>query len=502
MKKINKEEKILLLIIIAVSMILCSSFLQMHYSSDTYCLMKWGYFEYPSHYFLLDGRLISTLVCYLAGLFNIPYTIYIVGMDIIGILLLSITVFVMYKTLLNVMKIEKKTNKFMLLLATYVLVFNQFSLEFLLFPESAVMCLGVITSVLAATKVISEDKYKYLKIFGLMLISIFSYQGLINIFPILAVLLIILKQEYEKTKIKENIVYSLKEIAKIIFVLFVVVVINLVAIKIGCSIIGDSSDRGVTIEDKEDFFKRLNDLPVYVDEIWNKFMNMLPKHINSIMVVVTVLLLLVYKKERKIEILLKYIILTIAICIICIAPIFVFNTGICGRVNAPIAEILGISLIFLILLIEQNIEKDKTKNKIIYIIITLIFMLNAIMILQNTAEHIAANKVDENQGKTINYLINKYEKESGNKVTKFSYAYDSAPQQYVVGIRKIGSLTERKFACPWCIQEALEFYCNREFEFVMMNINIYYSKFKVEDYTEFTEEQIVFIGDTMYMLIY
>lgn len=54
LNKLKKEENIVLLIIIGVSFILCSAFLQMHYSSDTFCLIKWGYFEYPSHYFLLE----------------------------------------------------------------------------------------------------------------------------------------------------------------------------------------------------------------------------------------------------------------------------------------------------------------------------------------------------------------------------------------------------------------------------------------------------------------
>ena len=148
MNKLNNEEKIIISIITAVSFILSSAFLQMHYSSDTYCLMKWGYFEYPSHYFLLDGRLISTLVCYLAGVLKIPYNIYIIGMDVVGILLLSLSVFILFKTLLKTMKIEKLPDKIILLLAIFILVFNQFSLEFLLFPESAVMCLGLFKSIL------------------------------------------------------------------------------------------------------------------------------------------------------------------------------------------------------------------------------------------------------------------------------------------------------------------------------------------------------------------
>ena len=107
MKKLKKEENIIILVITAISFILCGNFLQMHYSSDTYCLMKWGYFEYPSHYFLLDGRMVSTLVCYLAGILKIPYNAYIIVMDIMGIILMSLSCFILYKILLKLTKFEK-----------------------------------------------------------------------------------------------------------------------------------------------------------------------------------------------------------------------------------------------------------------------------------------------------------------------------------------------------------------------------------------------------------
>lgn len=499
MNKLKKEENIILLIITAISLILCSAFLQMHYSSDTYCLIKWGYFEYPSYYFLLDGRLISTVVCYLAGALKIPYNVYIIGMDIIGILLLSLSVWVMYKTLVKIMKIEKLLHKIMLILSTYVLIYNQFSLEFLLFPESAVMCLGVFTSILAATKIVTENKYKYLKIACLMFVSTFSYQGLINIFFTLSILLLIIKQEYENKHLKEIILPTIKEILKIVIILLIVVIINVITIKMGVIKIGDDSKRVIEINNVEALSKRLKEVTIYLNEIWNNSMNMLPKHINSIVVILTLLLILKYKKERKLELILKYIFLNLCIMAVCIAPMFIFNTGICGRVNVPIAEIWGISLILNLMLTNQN--NEKYENKIVYTIIIISFIFNSIMILQNTSEHIAANRVDQALGKTIKYALEKYEKESGNIITKFSYAFDENPEQYSEGIKPIGSLTERKFACPWCLQETVEYYCDRKLELVKMPMNIF-SNFPKEDYTEFSEEQLVFSNNTLYILIY
>lgn len=234
-------------------------------------------------------------------------------------------------------------------------------------------------------------------------------------------------------------------------------------------------------------------------------MNMLPIHLNSICVFITLLLILLFKKKGKYELFIKYIALIVLILTMCIIPIFIFNTGICGRVNVPIAQIWGVSLILAIVLIDEQGENEKIiykyKKEIIYTIVGVSFILNSMMIFQNTSEHIASNRVDEALGKTIKYAIEKYEEENGTEVKKFGYAYDKNPQQYSENIRHIGSLTERKFACPWCLQEAMEFYCGRKFEKARMPLNVF-NQYKKEDYVEFAEEQLYFQNDTVYMLIY
>ena len=334
-----------------------------------------------------------------------------------------------------------------------------------------------------------------------MLISTFCYQGLINIFLVLSFLLIILKQEYENIGFKENIYSAFKEILKVIAILLIVMIFNIITIKMGMVKIGDDSKRIIDISNQELLLKRLKEVVIYLDEIWNKSMNMLPKHLNSALVIGTLFMIFAYKKEKKWEFALKYILLISGILTVCIAPMFVFNTGICGRVNVPISEIWGISLILIITFLRGDNADYKCKKQIIYFIIICSFILNSIMILKNTSEHIAANRVDEALGKTIKCAIEKYEEESGLEITKFSYAFDANPQQYSEGIRQIGSLTERKFACPWCVQEAVEFYCGKKFELVKMPLNVY-NNFRKDDYTEFLEEQLYFSNNTLYMLIY
>ena len=99
--------------------------------------------------------------------------------------------------------------------------------------------------------------------------------------------------------------------------------------------------------------------------------------------------------------------------------------------------LFGGSLIILIANLKEN-EKIY-KEKVISILVILFFIINSSYIILNTAEHISANKVDETQGKQIKYLLDKYEQETGNKITKFAFEYDQNPQQFAEGIKPMQS---------------------------------------------------------------
>lgn len=470
----------------------------MHYSSDTYVLYDLGYMRYPFEYFLLDGRLISTLFCYIGGILNLPIPTYIISMDFIGIVFIAISIYMISKILENIIKPEKNLIKLLLIGASIILILNQFTLEYLLFPESAVMCLGVLFNVIAIKIMVGDSKHKYLKIFIALLIAVFSYQGLLNMFPMLAILIYIIKQlksdEENKIKIKKFFI----EMIKLAVIVAIVLGISLVVINIGKTLLDSNQDRMIHLKDEKSFSIRQETVMVYMDGLWNKTMYMLPEHINTIIVIGTVVLLFLLKTNKWTII--QYIILVILTCIMCIGPMFIFNTGVCGRVNEPITMLWGASLI---ILLTQSIHINENKIvKLIYAIIVVSFIINSSFIVQNVAEHIASNRVEENMGKAIKYKLDNYEKETGRNVTKFAYVYDKDPKQYAAGIKPIGSLTERKLACSWSILQAMNYYCERKLERVKMPTQVYIDKWIDENYDQFSEDQVIFENDTMYFLVY
>ena len=71
------------------------------------------------------------------------------------------------------------------------------------------------------------------------------------------------------------------------------------------------------------------------------------------------------------------------------------------------------------------------------------------------------------------------------------------------------SLTERKLACVWCIEYAMQYYCEKDLElvpfdnFVLMEDDIEnMHNNRYIDYDSFSDEQIKFKDDTIYMIVY
>ena len=504
--KINKKETLKFLGILGVIVIICSNFLQMHYSSDTVVLYRLGYFNYPSEYFLQDGRLISTLFCYLGGILHLPIPVYIVAMDFIGMVFLAIAIYLISGIFKNIIKPNSIFKEVLIYLASFVLILNQYTLEYLLFPESAVMCLGMLFTVLAVKELVSENRFKYLKILIYLFLTGLSYQGELNIFPVLAILVLIVKQIKEQKNVKEFVKNFLLEMLKVLGITILVMAICLILVKISGKIFGANKKSVVVIRDGQTFRRKLNWVKYFANDILINCISMFPKYSILICPIITIVLLIIEK--TKIYTIVSYIIYVLISLASVTLPLFLVTAGICARLSLPAMMLFGGSLIILIANIENELRE--WKKKLISAFVILIFIANAGFIVINTTEHISANKVDENEGKQIKYMLDKYEEETGNKVTKFAFEYDENPQQFAQGIKPMQSLTERKLACVWCIEYAVEYYCQKSFELVNYNYSIMMSDDKDimnrtnrrEDYTCFSEEQIMFKDDTMYMLVY
>lgn len=442
MEKINKKEIIKFLGILGVIIIICSNFLQMHFSSDTFVLYKLGYFNYPSEYFLQDGRLISTIFCYLGGILHLPIPVYIITMDFIGMIFLAIAIYIIGGIFKNIIKSDSILKEVLIYLASFVLILNQYTLEYLLFPESAVMCMGVLFIVLAIKEFVSENDNKYLKIFLYLLITGVSYQGELNIFPILVLLVIIVKQIKEKKKTKEFLKESVIELIKIMAITISVLIICTLIVNICADIFHSQKESMMLIRNETMLRRKLNLVKFYSRDIIIKGICMIPKY--SILIYPFIILTLLIITKVKIQTIINYVVYILVSFASVVLPLFIITAAVCARLSLPAMMIFGGSLI--ILLANIGNEPREWKKKLISAFVIIMFILNAGFIVINTTEHIAANKIDEAQGKQIKYMLDKYEEESGNRVTKFAYKYDPNPQQYATRNKTYGIINRKKIS--------------------------------------------------------
>lgn len=379
-------------------------------------------------------------------------------------------------------------------MASYVLIFNQCTLEYLLFPESAVMCFGLLCVILASIYTIEDVKFKWIKVFLLLFLTMISYQGLGMAFPIFVIFLQFLN--LKNTKNKKSIIKNLIISA---IIMIVAVILEFLIIRLCNSALGTESTR-ISIEDFYDFEIILTMFINYGIKssmsLFVNFMNMLPRLFLPLIALLSIILLF---KDKKTSIYILPIIIIIYLIMI-ENSIFmtVFTMGETGRANWITPLEWGMSLIYLLIYFDKN----KLLGKIVTIFIIFSFSFNSFMLLQNSSYHTAANLIDRNDGYAINRKIEKYEKETGNKITKFSYIYEYFSSPYAIGIKQLGSLTERALSCPWSINQSLNYYTNRKLELVEFPREIEIKLKSVFNYEEFSVDQIYLENDTMYILVY
>lgn len=328
----------------------------------------------------------------------------------------------------------------------------------------------------------------------ILTLATFCYQGSINIFITLVTLLLIIDKS--KVNIKENIKQFI--IAGIIFV--VSEIVNIICMYLINNFMGSEQERvaGNVIIRNILLFNPL--MKFIIENVFILNFNLWPSMIIPIFIGVSVILILCSKK--KIRGLIEYIFLILVAVLASILPVFLMKSpGIEPRMVMSAGSIIGISIIYLSYIF--NDEKSKIMQDIIFVITMIFFIFNTINTIQIFSAHIATNKIDANMGITIKYKIEKYENETGNNVTKVAYHRDSMHRDFPYGYKKkLSSFTQRAFDNYYCIIEALNYYCNRKFEKTTMDEKIYTDNFFGKNWDTYSDEQIVFEGDTMYICTY
>ena len=146
-------------------------------------------------------------------------------MDFFAIVISCISVMLIYKLFVKLLKFEDKTiYNYITLIGSYIIIFSHMSIEYYLFQESAIMCLSILFNILATRMLHSDKKGRIVKSGILLLMATFCYQGNLGIFVVINILIIFIKEKSFKD--------TVKEIFKMLVLYGVVCLINIFTMKL------------------------------------------------------------------------------------------------------------------------------------------------------------------------------------------------------------------------------------------------------------------------------
>lgn len=136
------------------------------------------------------------------------------------------------------------------------------------------------------------------------------------------------------------------------------------------------------------------------------------------------------------------------------------------------------------------------------IILILNFTANWFYSTKLYKEQVIVNTVDQADTKFYYSRIRKYEIESGTEITKIAKGYDAKPTQVLPGTTSPKSINDRAMETTWGFRDIFPFVTGRRFDVVEFEPAVYEKYFAGKDWDELSEEQVVCIGDTAYIVYY
>lgn len=156
----------------------------------------------------------------------------------------------------------------------------------------------------------------------------------------------------------------------------------------------------------------------------------------------------------------------------------------------------------IIVMCSMNIES--LLKTVCPIIVGIALFVNIIYIQFISIEVIASNKIDAERARSIYYKISEYEAKSGVNISTIAICQDKNMTYINDGIHfKAFDLNRRALSVDGACIECINFYNQQNYKKGDMDPYVYEKYFADKDWTTFNiDEQMVFIEDVLYLVIY
>lgn len=404
-----KEDIIIFLILLVFTSLIFIEYLEGHLAGDTFNIINIGYEKYAIEYSFTDGRIFMGIIGMTAAFFNIPILSYIRILDILGIIVTCISIIVLKNIITQYKKFNNIIYNIFLIIICYYTIYNYTYIDNMYFVECFVMALSILLYILAANKIIKNNKKDNLYGMILVLLGIISYQGTISAFFIFTFIFSLLKQNDLKKTIKDLI--------KSTIICLVAITINMIAIKCLEQFYGTQQTR---IGDLKNILKNIFIILEYIPIILVITSRLFPQYLLlSTIFIVLILILIEIKTKEDNKKFLEVLMLILLSVIFAFIPSIIGTTAFSSaRIRFSLGAMIGIIYIYLTIKWDL-LEKKKIINKILISI----FIVYGIF---NSANYIYLIN--------LNTQVNSLDKILGNEIAKYIEVYENENNKDIINI--------------------------------------------------------------------
>ena len=474
MKK--KQKIILALEVFLLAIIMYWNWLTVHYATDTYNIINMGYKEYAISHSLIDGRVLNCIITLLADALHLPIEAFVTITLLIALIISTASVIKLKNILLEGKEVSFK-KELLLTFVSFLVIFNFMHIELMYFIEAAVMALSIFFQIYAADYIVNKrSKGKRLVCFiyatSFATLSTFSYQGTIGFLILITFVLSLLKHRdlLENKKIKKYLLNIFIDSILAALASLIALIINLLFVKLVCSILKTNQSR---IGKFSDMFDNIKYIFKHSPQILIETCGLFPKYLLYTFVALLTILAFIYdiKTNFKKSLTLKTFAI-ILVCYICtfLLAINTLTSFYAGRLRFCLGTLIGL---ILIMWVKEN-NQNNLFAKIIIAIAIIYGAINIINCIYITGLHKQVNAAEKSEIQTLNNYISKYEKETNIKVTKIVLIMEigQTDKTYIDPTKVKAVPTYNALRCSWAADGVINFYTNRKLEKIPLTFTL------------------------------
>lgn len=475
----------------------CPFLIKIHFDGDAYALLSSGYSGYAT-VFMRSGRVITALSYHLFDLIHLSYNVLAIASVFLANIFLASACTLFHRTTLRIKKIQR-TDIVVFVCSTVLIFYNFFTMEFFGFIEAYSLCLGLLFAMLGVKQFLHGTRRGYFLSILFAIFASFCYQSVLSVYVLLLALLAFLKW---KQKGKDKKIFEIIKEGILAYSIYAF-----------CYIVSFAVMKGYTawtglVSGKDGAIDILSN----IHSIRNVFMSAadgLFGYINPIyfypvvvgLILVNILKAL-YNKEYE-SILWMFIIVLVGILTPFIPNLFLPDAAnyVAPRMLPSFPAVIGVLGVFYLC----NFERENTYIRDVLVMLILFFSIVNVCNYNWTLRN--ANGKYYQDMRHVNAIYDKireYEDETGAYVDTIYYTKDDYVPYYYSEVALKNAYTYRMYAYDWITCAAINaFWEGRSFNIIPMEEEDKERMFgESVNYTDLNDEEFVFEGNTLYLLLY